>query len=148
MKDRKFLALSSFFFLLFFLAIAGVALDRPLSLFLRAKNVTVSPLKSFVIVFPQIGAAGLEGSDKPPTKIKVTVYLRDINGNVVSGHNIKLASSLEGTSIIPADTQPTNELGMVQFFLSSPNPGKSQLAATDLIGNISVMNIPSVEFTQ
>jgi len=146
MKDKKFLALSSFFFLLFIVGMLVLTFDKPTSSILRAKNATPSPLKSFAIVFPQVGTAGEEGSAKPPTKIKVSVYIRDINGNALSSRSVKLSSN-PSTSITPADTQTTNDFGMTQFFITSKTSAKVQLTATDVASNTSVSNIPTIDFT-
>lgn len=147
MKDRKFLALASFFFLLFFAGIATVALQKPTNQILRAKNVNPSPLKSFIIVFPQIGVAGDESSDKKPTQIKVSVFIRDESGDVLPGRSVQLAAS--PTSIIkPADTVSTDKLGMAQFFITSKTAGTVKLTATDLGSNTVVSNNPTVKFTQ
>ncbi|MBI3380283.1 Ig-like domain-containing protein [Candidatus Gottesmanbacteria bacterium] len=147
MKDRKFLALTSFFFLLFFAGIATVALQKPTNQILRAKNVNPSPLKSFIIVFPQIGVAGDEGSDKKPTQIKVSVFIRDEGGSVLPGRSVQLATT-PTSSIKPADTVSTDNLGMAQFFITSNTAGTVKLTATDLGSNTSVSNSPTVEFTQ
>lgn len=147
MKDRKFVALASFFFLLFFAGIAVVALQKPTSQILRAKNVNPSPLKSFIIVYPQMGVAGQENSDKKPTQIKVSVFIRDEGGSVLTGRSVQLATS-PTTNIKPADTISTDNLGMAQFFISAASPGTVKLTATDIASNTTVSNSPTVEFTQ
>jgi len=147
-KDKKFLALSSVFFLLFLVAMATATLNQPISRFLRAKNVAPSPLRSFVVVFPQVGTAGTEGSDSNPTKIKVSVYMRDVNGMALPNRGVKISSTLDGVSFSPSDTQTTNEFGMAQFFLTSTSAGKTQLSVADIETNTSVVNIPTVEFTK
>ena len=131
MKDKKFIALSLLFFLLFFAGIVTVAIQKPTSQILRAKNVNPSPLKSFIIVFPQIGTAGNENSDKKPTQIKVSVYLRDESGSVLSGRSVQLTSSPAVTTK-PADTVSTDNIGMAQFFISSSQKGTVKLTATDV----------------
>lgn len=149
MKDKKFLALSGLFFLLFFAMISVASFDQQSKgIFTRASSSTFSPLKSFAVVFPQLGTAGNETSDKPPTKIKVSVYLRDVNGASMINRSVKLSASIAEVNITPSDTQTTNDLGMAQFFITSPIPGKIQLTATDLGSNTAIANIPSVDFTQ
>lgn len=148
MKDKKFLALSSLFFLLFFAMIGIAGLDQPKSGFLRAKNSIMSPLKSFAVVFPQMGVAGAENSETPPTKVKISVYIRDVTGESMPSRSIKLSTDAAGVNIAPADTQNTDELGMAQFFLTSPSAGKIKLTATDLTSGTPIANIPTVEFTQ
>lgn len=147
MKDKKFLALSSLFFLLFMVGMATITLNKPLSGLLRAKNVAPSALKSFIIAFPQKGSAGVEGS-QPPTKIKVSVYVRDVNGSVLPGRSVKMAASLPSVVIAPSDTQTTNELGMAQFFITAKAPGKTTLTATDVVNNTTITNAPTIEFTE
>lgn len=148
MKDKKFLALSSLFFLLFVVGMATVTLNKPLSGLLRAKNVAPSALKSFIIAFPQKGSTGVEGSPKPPTKIKVSVYIRDVNGSVLPGRSVKLVASLPSVVIAPSDTQTTNNLGMAQFFITAKAPGKTTLTATEIASNTTIANAPTIEFTE
>lgn len=147
MKDKKFAALSLLFFLLFFAGIVTVAMQKPTSQILRAKNVNPSPLKSFIIVFPQIGTAGNENSDKKPTQIKVSVYIRDESGSVLSGRSVQLTTSPAVTTK-PADTVSTDNIGMAQFFISSSQKGTVKLTATDVASNTTVANSPTVEFTE
>lgn len=146
MKDRKFLALSSFFFLLFAVAMSLSLLSKPTSSLLRAKNVAPSPLKSFVVVFPQIGA--LTTDENQGTKIKVSVFVRDVNGSVLSGRSIRLSSPTESISVQPADTQTTDDIGKAQFFVSAKTSGKVQLQATDIGSNTQIVNVPTIEFTE
>ena len=148
MKDKKFLALSSLFFLLFFAMIGIAGLDQPKSGFLRAKNSTMSPLKSFAVVFPQMGIAGNQNSETPSTKVKVSVYIRDVTVESMPNISVKLSADTKGVNISPIDTQNTDELGMAQFFLTSPSPGKIKLTATDIASGTPIANIPTVEFTQ
>lgn len=148
MKDKKFLALSSFFFLLFIAAISTAILDKPTSQILRAKNVNPSPLKSFVIVFPQIGTVGTEDGTKPQTKIKVSVFIRDVNGSVLPGRSVRLSSAVTGVTITPSDTQTTDNIGQAQFFITSSTAGKVQLSVVDVGSNTNIVNIPTVEFTE
>lgn len=140
MKDKKFLILSSAFFLLFIIGMLSLTLDKPTSQILRASNAVPSPLKSFVIVYPQTTQAR-EG------KIKVTVYLRDASSNVLPNRNILLASSPNNIDITPSQTLNTDNLGMAQFMISSKNPGKVVILATDAASGTTISNTPSVEFT-
>ncbi|MBI4991043.1 Ig-like domain-containing protein [Candidatus Gottesmanbacteria bacterium] len=148
MKDKKFLALSSFFFLLFFAAISTVILNKPMTQILRAKNASPSPLKSFVIAFPQVGVAGAENGLTPPTKIKVSVFVRDVSGSVLPGRSIKLSAGASNLNISPSDTQLTDNIGQAQFFLTSSVAGKVQLTVTDVGSNTNIVNVPTVEFTE
>lgn len=148
MKDKTFVALSSLFFLIFFIGVVSVTLNKPLSNILRAKDVAPSPLKSFGIVFPQIGAVGDATGIKNPTKIKVSIYIRGVDGSILSNRTVKLAADLPSISIQPADTQMTNNIGQAEFFITSNQAGRAKLTATDVSSNISVVNIPTVEFTQ
>lgn len=147
MKDRKFIALASFFFLLFFAGVATVALQKPTSQVLRAKNTNPSALKSFIIVFPQVGTAGDETDDKKATQIKVSVFIRDESGTVLPGRTVRLTTD-PNSNIKPGDTLSTDNLGMAQFFISAVSPGTIKLTATDVASNTTVSNSPTVEFTQ
>lgn len=141
MKDKKFLALSSVFFLLFLVAMISLSFDnKSASRLLRATNVLPSPLKSFVIVYPQVSSVGGE-------KIKVTVYLRDVNSNVLPDRTIQLLGSPNVIQISPDESQITNDLGMAQFDISSSTPGKVQIIASDVATSTTITNSPSVEFT-
>lgn len=148
MKDKKFLLLSSFFFLVFIAAMSTMFLDKPTSQILRAKNTIPSPLKSFAIIFPQIGVAASEDDINKATRIKVSVFLRDINGEVLPSRTVKLSTSLSGTQITPADTQNTDSIGQAQFFITSQAAGKAQLTITDVSSNTNIVNVPTIEFTE
>lgn len=148
MKDKTFVALSSLFFLIFFIGIASVTLNKPLSNILKAKDVAPSPLKSFGVVFPQIGVAGDINNPNSSTKVKVSVYIRGIDGSILPNRAVKLAADMPSISIIPSDTQMTNNIGQAEFFITSNQTGKAKLTATDVSSNISVVNIPTVEFTR
>ena len=140
MKDKTFLSLSLLFFLVFSVGIAILTLETPISKILRAKDENPSPLKSFAVAFPQVGTVG--------NQIKVSVYLRDVNGTVLPNRQIKLSSSLSSTAITPSDTQNTNDIGMAQFFITATATGKAQLTATDVGSKTAIVNIPTVEFTE
>lgn len=147
-KDKKFIALASFFFLLFTAAISTMILERPTSGILRAKNVSPSPLKSFAVIFPQVGVAGSENSENKPTKIKVSVFIRDVTGESLPGRSIKLSSNPQSLTFQPSDTVTTDNIGQAQFFITSSSAGKIQLIATDVASNTNISNIPTVEFTE
>lgn len=142
MKDKKFLALSSIFFLLFFVAMTVLTLNKPASTILRASTATVAPAKSFATAFPYTGVAGT-------TKVKFNVYLRDVNGAVFKNRSVKVTASSQDVTISPKDTLNTNdEAGMAQFFITSSSPGLIQLTVVDVQSNTSILNVPSVEFTK
>jgi hypothetical protein len=138
MKDKAFLSLSVLFLLFFFAGIAVLTLEKPTSFLLRAKTENPSPLKSFAIAFPQVGAVG--------TKIKVSVYTRDVNGKVLSNRRVKLEAPNSNIAISPSNTVNTNDIGMAEFFITSTEAGTVQLSATDVNSNTVIVNIPSVEF--
>lgn len=141
MKDKPFLVLSGLFFLLFLGGMMMFAMTQTgPSTILKATNAAVSPLKSFVIVFPQVASAG--------TKIKVTVTLRDVNGVAIPSRSVQLASSSIPLSITPVNIQVTDENGQAQFFITSNTAGTAQLTATELSGNVSIVNIPTAQFTK
>lgn len=140
MKDKTFLTLAGLFFLLFFGGIATIAIQSPSSTILRAKNTNPSALKSFVVIFPQVGSVG--------SKLKVTVSMRDVNGAVLPSRSISVSSSLPTLIVEPSNTQTTDDHGQAQFFISSPVAGTATLTVSDVGSNIAIVNIPSVEFTQ
>ncbi len=125
-----------------------IFISKPTSQILRAKNSALSPLKSFVIIFPQIGVAGSDTSVNKPTKIKVSVFVRDVNGNSLPGKTIKLAANPSSVFITPSDTVSTDTIGQAQFFISSESPGQVQLTASDTVSNTNIENVPTIEFTQ
>lgn len=141
MRDKPFFVLSGLFFLLFLGGMTLFAMEQTgPSTILKATNAAVSPLKSFVIVFPQVASIG--------TKVKVTVTLRDVNGVAIPNRPVKLTSTSIPVTITPTDTQSTDENGQAQFFVTTNTPGTVQLQATELGSNLSIVNIPTAEFTQ
>ena len=148
MKDKAFMSLVGAFFILFVAAIGVIVMNNPTSNVLRAKNSVPSPLKSFVIVFPQVGVAGDVNSSKTPTKIKVSVFLRDVSGNVMPDRSVKITTNPTSAAISPTDTAFTNNIGMAEFSLSSNVAGQVALNATDVASNMSISNIPTLEFTE
>ena len=148
MKDKTFLTLAGLFFIVFIVGIAVMTFDKPAGNILRAKQENPSPLKSFVVIFPQIGVAGDEASGKKPTKLKVTVTIRDVNGAVLSNRQIQITTSLDTVSVTPSDTQTTNDNGQAEFFLTSSSTGTVKLTITDKASNQAIANVPTVEFTE
>jgi hypothetical protein len=149
MKDKAFLTLSIAFFLLFVAGIAAVTLNDPISRILKASNVTPSSTKSFGVVFPQVGIAGTDTDPNKPTKVKVSIYVRDANGNVLANRTIKITSEDNSTiDVTPSDSQVTNSFGMAEFYVSSKEPQKVKLTAADVVSNTQITNLPSVQFTQ
>ena len=148
MKDKAFIILSGLFFLIFFIGIGVVTLDRPVSNILRAKNVNPSPFKSFVIAFPQVGITSDSSKSDMGKEIKVTVTMRDVNGVILPDRQIKLTPSLNSVVIKPANIQTTNNTGQAVFFLSSKDPGTVKLTVNDIETNMKLENVPSVEFTE
>ena len=140
MTDKKFLALSFLFFLIFFAGVAVVTLEKPTSQILRAKNENPSPLKSFAVVFPQVTEVN--------KKVKVSVYIRDVNGSVLANRTVQLATNPTTVEITPSNNLTTDNIGMAQFFISSKDPGKIEIVATDLASNTAIASLPTVEFTQ
>lgn len=136
MKDKKFLLLSGLFFLVFLIGITLVALRGSTSTFLKAKSSVPSSDKSFAIVFPQMGK-----------NIKVIVTIRDADGNILSGRQTKVATSLAGVTIDPSDTQMTDEKGQATYTLTSTITGKATLSVMDVDANLTLANVPSIEFT-
>lgn len=140
MKDKPFFVLSGLFFLLFLGGMMMFAMTQSgPSTILKATNAAVSPLKSFVIVFPQVASIG--------TKIKVTVTLRDVNGVAIPDRPVQLTSTSIPITVSPTDTLSTDENGQAQFFVTTDRTGTVQLQATELGSNLSIVNIPTIEFT-
>lgn len=150
MKDKKFVALASLFFLLFFVAMVITTLNQPISRFLRATNSTPSALKSFVIAFPQVAKISDGSNPETSAKIKVSVYIRDNNGTGIPNRSVKLLSADSSVTIMPGDTNTTNAKGFAEFYITSITPGKIELSAVDVESKIEVAsaNIPTIEFTQ
>jgi hypothetical protein len=149
MKDKTFTILLGLFFLLFFGGVIAVALGNPITgLFTQATDATPSSSKSFVVVFPQVGMASNAETGTLGTKIKVTVYLRDENGKLLSSRAVNISSDSNSVQFTPNDTQQTNNIGQAQFFMTSSFPGQVTLSIKDVKSNIPVANIPTVEFTK
>lgn len=140
MKDKKFIILSSIFFLLFFMSMVMVSFDRPISQILRARTSNPSSAKSFIVPFPQIATVG--------SKIKASVYIRGVNGETLPSRAIKLTTNSLSVTIIPSETQNTNDIGQAEFFITSDIPEKVQIQAVDVVSNTTIVNVPTVEFTQ
>jgi hypothetical protein len=140
MKNKTFYTLISMFFLIFFIGIVMIGLSGTQSSgIIRAKQSDPHPLKSFAVAFPQISSIG--------KNVKISIYLRDVNGAVLGNRMVKLETD-QPTSISPADTQTTNNIGMAQFYVTSDKIGQVKLTAIDQASNVSIVNIPTIEFTQ
>lgn len=141
MKDKKFLILSALFFFLFAAAMISLSL-QPNRIF-QARATVPSPSKSFVIAhYPPGGIVPLN------EKIKVTVYIRDEDGNVLANRGVRLSNTLTGVTILPSDTITTNQNGMAEFSLSSVTNGKAQISAVDQGSNTSLTTSPGIQFGQ
>lgn len=120
--------------------------DRPVSQFLRAQNQTVSPSKSFFTAIPQ--ASSTEGSEKAETKeIKVDVFIRDENGNVIPNKTVKISTDLPQITYSPADTQTTDDLGKASFILKSPSPGTANITVSETTSGTTLSQKLSIQFT-
>lgn len=148
MKDKAFLTLSILFFIVFFVGIITLSLEKPLNQTLKASNVRPSPLKSFAIVFPQIGKIGDSTGEKQPTTIKLSVIIRDVNGVALPDRQVKISLSMDSITIKPSDLQNTNNIGQADFFLTSDATGTAQVRAIEVISNTAIENIPSVKFEE
>lgn len=147
MKDKTFVALTGIFFLVFLIAVVSLTFNTQLSSILSAKNVSPSSLKSFGVVFPQVGVVQSRDGTKPGTKIKVSIYIRDNSGDLLAKRSVKLTSDLQSVTIIP-NVDETNDIGQAEFQIISTSVGKARLVATDVASNTEIINIPTVEFTQ
>lgn len=148
MKDKAFLTLIGVFFVVLIAGFAIITIDQPTSSITNASTAKPHPLKSFVVAYPQVGVAGDENSTKKPTKLKVTVTLLDASNNIIPNRQVRLTADLGSVIITPSDTIATNATGQAQFFLTSTSPGKATLTATDILNNVAISQIPTVEFTQ
>jgi hypothetical protein len=136
MKDKSLLVVSILFFLVFFAGIIYLVLSRPTSSILKAKNAVPSADKSFAVIYPQVGKS-----------MKVTVTIRDANGEAIPSREVRITSSMASVEFAPSDHQITDTNGQTDFTLTSSATGTAQLSIMDVGSNIAVSNIPSVEFT-
>ena len=145
MKDRTFMALSSLFFLLFFVLVGSVALNQPINSILKAKNIVPSPLKSFGVVFPQVAKISNITTGETGMKVKISVYIRGVDGSILPRRTVQLSSE-RPLSIEPADTVETNEIGQAEFLVSSSQVGRVKVTAIEMATNTEIINIPTIEF--
>ena len=146
MKDKTFITLTGLFFLLFVIGIGAITLDKPLSSILRAKNVAPSQFKSFGMAYPQIASVGNISKGQKPTDVKVSIYIRGIDGSILTNKSVKITVDPSIVNIEPSDTQVTNDIGQAQFTITSQVEGKVKIKAHETTSNIDIMNIPTVEF--
>ncbi len=92
------------------------------------------------MVFPQVTSI--------QEKVKVSVYIRDVNGASLPNRKVRISTDTSGISFAPSDIQTTNEIGMAQFSMSAAYPGQVKISAIDVDSNTSIINIPTVEFTR
>lgn len=147
MKDKTFISLSVLFFILFFLGIALVGFEKPLLNTIFALNENPDTGKCFGVIFPFSGTAGDENSPTRPTKIRVTVVIRDKNNKFLSNRPIRLVPDLSSVTVSPTDTQNTAN-GQAVFEISSSRAGTVHLKAIDLNSKAVIEKIPSAEFTE
>ena len=148
MNDKKFIALSSIFFLMFIFGMGTLFVQNPLSNYLRATTSTVSSEKSFLTAIPQIGSPQGTTSSTKPEKIKVNVYIRTDSGDLLAKKTVKLSTDLSSVTISPSDTQETDKDGKVEYMLSSKSPGTAQLTAQELGSGTTIKNSLSIEFKE
>lgn len=79
----------------------------------------------------------------------ITVTLKDVNGNAVSGKSVTLAqTSGPGAPVISAASGPSDALGVVTFTVKSNTVGADVFTATDVTdGNVVVNQTATVTFT-
>ena len=139
MNDKKFIILSSIFFLIFIFGMGFLIADRPVSQFLRAQNQTVSPTKSFFTAIPQVSNKSQE--------IKVDVFIRDEDGNVMPKQSVKISTDLSSVTYSPGETQATDDLGKASFILKSASPGTANIRVEETTSKTVLSQNLSVEFT-
>lgn len=148
MNDKKFIVLSSIFFLFFIFGVGSLLFQDPLSTVLKATTATVSETKSLITALPQVCSEGLNPAGKcPDRKIKVDVYIRSDSGDLLAGKTVKLATDLSGVTVSPSDTQITDKNGKAEFILSSSTKGTAHLTAQEQASGKILTQKLSVEFT-
>lgn len=156
MKDKKFIILSSIFFLLFIFSIGSLLIGNPLSNYIKAATVTVSASKSIITALPQ--ACSVSNNAPFPCaekKIKVDVYVRSEGGDLIPNRTVQLSTQngiADKITISPSGNQITNTFGKAEFILSSDTIGKTDLIAKDITDPDSAKHIQiaqplSIEFT-
>lgn len=149
MSDKKFVALSSIFFLLFIFGMGSLFVQEPLSNYLRATTTAVDQNKSIITAIPQVCSSKPNAISKCPNqKIKVAVYIRSENGDLLANKSVQLWTDPTGPNIQPSDIQITNKNGMAEFVLASETPLKVSLFAKEIASQKQLTQTLSVEFTQ
>ena len=154
MKEKKFIILTGFFFLVFVLGVGVLTLEQPLSRFLRASNVTPpSPKKSIILVTSPSRVAV-----NNPVNILVTVRGEDTKV-LPAGRRVRLFAYMNGdpnpstVTITPnkavsdqPNTGETEDVG-AKFTITSSATGIVTLRVTDITDKeINLGNNPTVEF--
>ncbi|MDP9324920.1 MAG: Ig-like domain-containing protein [Candidatus Dormibacteraeota bacterium] len=81
------------------------------------------------------------------SKSTVTVTLRDINDNPVSGKTVTLAQTLGQPSAISPASGPSTAAGVVTFLVSSTVAGSATYQATDTTDAVTVSQTVTVTYT-
>ncbi len=124
---------------MFIFGMGTLMLQNPISNLIQATTSTPSENKSFLTAIPQVGTIH--------QTIKVTVYIRNDDGDLLPQKSVKLSTDLPGVTVSPQDTQVTDENGKAEFTLTSSSPGTAQLTAIETSSGITVKNTVSVEFS-
>ena len=120
--DKRFIFLSTLFFLLFSVLISMMVLNQPLKRLTRAKEELVPSAKtSLILGWPLTALA--DGK----TNVNINVFVRNINGLPLNNKKVNLTTSLGEIKEI----QPiTDKNGKSTFTLNSNSAGIAEIKAT------------------
>lgn len=133
--DRTFTGLVMIFLLGFTLFISFVALNSPLTGFIRAsEDSAASPISSIILAWPLTVPA----DGKAQTKI--TVVPRNTKGKSLAGKSVKITSTLGTVQEIPIPDTADQYV----FYLTSDKTGIAEIEA--IIDNIKIQQKVTVKF--
>jgi hypothetical protein len=119
--DKKFIFLSSVFFLLFGLFISMIVLNQPLRRLTRAKEEFIPSSKtSMILAWP------LSSPADGKTNVNVNVFVRNMNNLPLSNKKVNLITTLGQIKELQS---VTDKNGKSTFILTSDTPGIAQLKA-------------------
>jgi hypothetical protein len=78
----------------------------------------------------------------------VTVTVKDAFNNVISGHQVSLASSRGAADVVTVVNGTTNVNGVASFKVSSITAGPATMTATDTTAGIALATAPTITFIQ
>ncbi|MFO1303860.1 MAG: choice-of-anchor U domain-containing protein [Burkholderiales bacterium] len=114
------------------LALSGQSVGAP-----SASTSSVVPYADWYTPYPEATAPAPPADGTTP--IKVVVWLRDANGNMVSGKTVSLtANPPAGVTITPASGVTSVANGAVVFNVTNTTPGTVTFTATDVTDNLAL----------